>query len=215
MVSASHCSQSVHVCSSMGHSSGRFRLCRCLLVQIGCLLQLITFDGYGVSGHPNHIAAYHGVQWVSGVCSTIFTILHTTFRHLLSSFGSSSKSPQQLQGYRLHSVPLYRKYIGPLDIHPVFIHSLLFDGGGHRDTTSSAVARRRRTVSRSRSRSPTRRRPRHALPVHGRTIVFVAGWEGVWTAYRAMHAHVTQLVWFRRLYIVFSRYMYLNVLEPI
>ena len=25
-------------------------------------IEIITFDDYGVSGHPNHIATYHGVK---------------------------------------------------------------------------------------------------------------------------------------------------------
>lgn len=31
----------------------------------------------------------------------------------------------------------------------------------------------------------------------------------------AMHAHASQLVWFRRLYLLFSRYTFMNSLSPI
>lgn len=40
-----------------------------------------------------------------------------------------------------------------------------------------------------------------------------------WTDFRrvqkAMHAHYSQMVWFRRLYIIFSRYMVINTLREI
>ncbi|KAG7448740.1 LmbE-like protein [Guyanagaster necrorhizus] len=40
--------------------------------------------------------------------------------------------------------------------------------------------------------------------------VFVAGVKEYLTAHRAMRAHKSQLVWFRRLYVLFSRYMWVN-----
>lgn len=35
-----------------------------------------------------------------------------------------------------------------------------------------------------------------------------------WLAYRAMLAHASQFVWYRRLFILFSRYTYVNTLVP-
>ncbi|KAK0237967.1 LmbE-like protein [Armillaria nabsnona] len=40
--------------------------------------------------------------------------------------------------------------------------------------------------------------------------VFVAGVKEYLTAHRAMRAHKSQLVWFRWLYVLFSRYMWVN-----
>src|SRR6201999_2516149 len=40
--------------------------------------------------------------------------------------------------------------------------------------------------------------------------VFVAGVHQWWTIFRALIAHRSQLVWFRWLYIVFSRYLWVN-----
>lgn len=42
---------------------------------------------------------------------------------------------------------------------------------------------------------------------------FVLSWHDVRTVRRAMKQHHTQMVWFRRLYIVFSRYMVINSLR--
>ena len=40
--------------------------------------------------------------------------------------------------------------------------------------------------------------------------VFVSGVEDWWTAIQAMMEHKSQLVWFRWLYVAFSRYMWVN-----
>jgi len=47
----------------------------------------------------------------------------------------------------------------------------------------------------------------------GRSVnmpVFVSGLWEYWTALQAMRAHGSQLEWFRWLYVVFSRYMWVN-----
>ncbi|XP_070573361.1 N-acetylglucosaminyl-phosphatidylinositol de-N-acetylase-like [Ptychodera flava] len=46
-------------------------------------------------------------------------------------------------------------------------------------------------------------------------LLFVSSWQGVWQAQKAMYAHWSQFVWFRVLYIIFSRYMVINTLKPI
>ena len=43
-----------------------------------------------------------------------------------------------------------------------------------------------------------------------RMPVFVAGARAYFRAVRAMHEHRSQLVWFRRLYVLFSRYMWVD-----
>ncbi|KAF7377657.1 hypothetical protein MSAN_00188600 [Mycena sanguinolenta] len=40
--------------------------------------------------------------------------------------------------------------------------------------------------------------------------VFVSGIKEQWTAVQAMRAHTSQMVWFRWLYVMFSRYMWVN-----
>lgn len=43
-----------------------------------------------------------------------------------------------------------------------------------------------------------------------RLPVFISGVDGYKTALRAMKQHASQLVWFRWLYVSFSRYMWVN-----
>ncbi|KAJ3535016.1 hypothetical protein NMY22_g6675 [Coprinellus aureogranulatus] len=48
------------------------------------------------------------------------------------------------------------------------------------------------------------------VPEHFFMPVFVSGVKGYATAFKAMLAHKSQLVWFRWLYLLFSRYMWIN-----
>eukprot|EP00741_Cyanophora_paradoxa_P016570 tig00020927_g16000.t1 len=119
--------------------------------------KLVTFDPYGVSGHPNHGAACRGV------------------RRFAARERSSGRA---VQAYELESVGLLRKYIGPLDVP---LHAALAALGVRRAAGEEmAVALR----------------------------------AGPAAALRAMRCHASQLVWFRRLFVVFSRFVYLNVLRP-
>ena len=51
------------------------------------------------------------------------------------------------------------------------------------------------------------------LPWTGNNHTYVAGFGGYLTAFRAMYQHQSQLVWFRWLYVLFSRYMWVNQWE--
>ncbi|CAK4085330.1 unnamed protein product [Aphanomyces euteiches] len=106
---------------------------------------IFTFDDYGISGHPNHISVHHGVKYALEQAQT-------------------KKSLRLLHGYTLDSTPLWRKYLGLLDI--VFI-----------SLSNSAV-------------------------------VAIAPWVN----YQAMALHHSQFVWFRRLFVIFSRYTFINTL---
>lgn len=43
----------------------------------------------------------------------------------------------------------------------------------------------------------------------------ILSWRDFRRVQKAMHAHSSQMVWFRRLYIIFSRYMVINTLREI
>ncbi|RHX96847.1 hypothetical protein DYB25_010098 [Aphanomyces astaci] len=101
---------------------------------------IFTFDEYGVSGHPNHISVHHGVK----------RALH----HQL---------PSAVNAYALESTPMWRKYIGALDV--IFTE-----------------------------------------PSEAAQFVSFTPWEN----YNAMALHHSQFVWFRRLFVIFSRYTYIN-----
>lgn len=109
-----------------------------------CPQLIISFDGYGVSGHANHIATYKG------------TVLAY---HQLKELGLGIK------GITLESVSWFRKFIGLLDI----LFSLHYDRS-------------------------------HLLVIQINLLAIIA----------AMTAHHSQFVWFRKLFVVFTRYSYVN-----
>jgi len=49
-----------------------------------------------------------------------------------------------------------------------------------------------------------------AVHFYSQTPVFVSGMHEYWRAVLAMRQHKSQLVWFRYLYVLFSRYMWVN-----
>ena len=121
------------------------------------LSTLLTFDNYGISGHPNHISTYHGVR----------AFLSTQHR-------------DGVVGYELMSTPIWRKYAGILD------------------AVLSLVEERMMAMF-----SPASER-----------IHFVSLLQpGL--VYQCMVAHASQFVWYRRLFIVFSRYTYVNTVRQV
>jgi N-acetylglucosaminylphosphatidylinositol deacetylase len=50
---------------------------------------------------------------------------------------------------------------------------------------------------------------------HKKTVKVVLSWQQYWTAIEAMKQHRSQFVWFRRLYVMFSRYIAINTLQQI
>ncbi|KAJ6784047.1 hypothetical protein PWT90_00334 [Aphanocladium album] len=128
---------------------------------------IITFDGQGVSSHPNHISLFHGARKFVGA---------------LLKGRSGWASPVDL--YTLRSVNIARKFTSIVDILPTL-------------TTWAAVT--------------------HTDKAHPGGLVFLSplvGDGGLPTAWSAMTAaHKSQMVWFRYLWITFSRYMVINDLQ--
>ncbi|KAI9319647.1 putative N-acetylglucosaminyl-phosphatidylinositol de-N-acetylase [Dichotomocladium elegans] len=114
---------------------------------------IITFDEYGISGHPNHIAAYHGAkQFVD-------------------------HQARDVRLYKLKSIRLPRKYIGVVDLLTIELEKRLWPDATIAEFVSS---------------------PGTYLVTH-----------------KAMRQHESQLIWFRWLYVTFSRYMFVNQLVPV
>jgi len=123
----------------------------------------LTFDGRGISSHPNHVSLYRGVQ-------TLLSIEHFP------------------RAYALRTTSILSKYIGQaagiwersIRVACVFVEDFAGEFCGSKEK-----------------------------------VTFVSGIEGYVTALRAMMQHRTQLVWFRWLYVLFSRYMWVNDWEEI
>lgn len=140
--------------------------------------RIITFDSGGVSGHPNHVAAYEGVR-------------------LLLAGGSSLagwRLGKPLAAYSLHSTGALRKHLGLWEV----LVSLLL-------TLACSLWR------------PSPPRPRHPAPVAPdggpRLCCFVTMRPA--RAHVAMRAHGSQYVWYRKLYVLTSRYVWVNTLRAI
>ena len=101
---------------------------------------ILTFDDYGVSGHPNHKSLYHGTN----------------------SFLNSNPN---IHGWSLVSTSVFRKFTFFLDIIPSVM-----------------------------SQNP----------------LVLSSVQDYFSIRSAMKNHASQLVWYRMIYILFSRYMYMN-----
>ncbi|CAA7060660.1 unnamed protein product [Microthlaspi erraticum] len=111
---------------------------------------IITFDGYGVSGHCNHRDVHHGV-----------------LKFLQTDSGRNVKA------WELASLTIFRKYLGPIDIWM----SILSTKG---DTSRAVIIN-----------------------------------EQPLKSFEAMAQHSSQWVWFRKLFVSFSSYTYVNTLQRI
>ncbi|RKP18446.1 LmbE-like protein [Rozella allomycis CSF55] len=119
------------------------------LIEIRKIKSVISFDDYGVSGHLNHISVFHGLNQLK-------------------------RSNWDLKIYKLHSVPLWRKYLGVFDV-PLTFYSQKW-----------------------------------------KTVTFtLSPYEVYRKGFYAMKMHSSQLVWFRFLFLISSRYMITNTLTEI
>ncbi|TVU16617.1 hypothetical protein EJB05_40190 [Eragrostis curvula] len=170
-------------------------------VQLWDIDTILTFDSYGVSGHPNHQDVHHGIckylqengqgnieAWelvsllheILGPPSLDFLVrlIRSRFivernRQCIAFLNFSMLS--LVKGIDLASLNILRKYSGPVDI---WLSSLI---------SSSTSKRPMYTLINS---SPSR-------------------------SYQAMAAHKSQWVWYRRLFVMFSSYTYINILQKV
>eukprot|EP01106_Pelomyxa_sp_JSP_P007228 TRINITY_DN2190_c1_g2_i1.p1 TRINITY_DN2190_c1_g2~~TRINITY_DN2190_c1_g2_i1.p1 ORF type:complete len:189 (-),score=40.34 TRINITY_DN2190_c1_g2_i1:43-609(-) len=109
-------------------------------------------------------------------------------------------------GYSLDTTSIIRKYSGPLDslLVPLLYHASawvwLRGGGALRVRASAGV-----------------RAGLQAPPLPPPYLVHVAGgpWEAGRRCWGCMRQHASQFVWYRKLFVVASRYTYVNVLHRI
>ncbi|RDB27808.1 putative N-acetylglucosaminyl-phosphatidylinositol de-N-acetylase [Hypsizygus marmoreus] len=142
---------------------------------------ILTFDDGGISGHPNHKSLPEGI------------------RHLLSHQRYAfAAPPPKLFTLVTRSIPA--KYTSILA--PIWSKFTLY---GIRLLSLEVLAVR---IARGLGieLSPLISKPvTHRMPQ-----VLVSGVSDYLAALRAMRQHASQLVWFRWLYVLFSRYMWVN-----
>ncbi|KAK7047367.1 N-acetylglucosaminyl-phosphatidylinositol de-N-acetylase [Paramarasmius palmivorus] len=146
---------------------------------------IITFDRQGISGHSNHGS------------------LPLAMNQLLRSddFGSTIQRPRL---YTLISVPLSIKYISI--IAPIQAKFDIFVVRALQSLERRLVHWLRRFGFNIAMGDETKAKRATGMDMP----VFVAGANEYLTALRAMRQHWSQLVWFRWLNVLFSRYMWVN-----
>ncbi|KAF8934524.1 putative deacetylase LmbE-like domain-containing protein [Dissophora ornata] len=148
---------------------------------------IITFDDRGVSSHINHVACYVGL-----------TYFIQTFKE---------RTPVK-SCYVLKSISLLRKYASVLDlpITMVMTEALMpmapsISQWISTGNTTSVAGGSNYNADRS--------------IIRPRELLFVSSPKAIAQAKGAMEKHESQMVWFRKLYVVFSRYMSINELRRV
>ncbi|KAL1515055.1 hypothetical protein AB1Y20_004120 [Prymnesium parvum] len=131
--------------------------------------RVVTFDGWGVSGHANHRAVSEGV------------------RHLLRR---EARAGRRLTVYELVSAGFVRKFMGGLDVVLTICEFLLTRG-------CSVVPGLRGLI-----------RQRHARRFSCILLNPLA-------THSAMCEHRSQYVWYRVLFVIFSRLTFVNTLQQV
>ena len=162
-----------------------------------CRSQLITFDARGISSHPNHIAVH------AGVCNV-----------LRAQQLQQQQQPKQrarhagtglVAAHELVTVPLLRKYLSVFDL-PLLLASFWW----HR-----VRSLQRATPSYSQTAASNSEKASSVSPPPVSASALLCFNDSPRLSYRAMQAHASQFVWYRRLFVVFSNYTFFNLLLPI
>lgn len=132
---------------------------------------VLTFDGRGVSGHPNHRDTSAGVMRLAAEAAAALAGGGGGRR------ASASDAAPIHSVWQLRSEPLALKFLGPL--------GAVLAGSSAAVLSSSAAT------------------------------VVVAADAPVLASLRAMRRHASQWVWFRWLFVAFSTYGWVNVLERV
>jgi N-acetylglucosaminylphosphatidylinositol deacetylase len=150
-------------------------------------IQIFTFDDNGVSSHPNHISLYHGAKHL------IRTLSHVDPSK--SKPKPKSPPPKVPRLFTLRSVNLPNKYSGAFGALLTRAH------------ISTCILHRLASPP----DWPLAPRIGDMLGCPTREYAtFVSNFRGYIVALVAMLTHRSQMVWFRWLYVGWSRYMWVN-----
>ncbi|PFH49579.1 hypothetical protein AMATHDRAFT_86365 [Amanita thiersii Skay4041] len=149
---------------------------------------ILTFDHEGISSHPNHKSIPDGVK------------------RLIQTYSLDAPSTPRL--YSLITVPLLTKYNGVLSPILAKIDLLCNRGVYYLELAFVRVLQMLGVPLTSEPGKSNYAAP--ATTPHFIMPVFVSGIKDYWRAISAMREHRSQLLWFRYLYVLFSRYMWVN-----
>ncbi|KAJ9522435.1 hypothetical protein QJQ45_008276 [Haematococcus lacustris] len=154
---------------------------------------VVTFDNLGVSHHPNHVAVHHGVRCEAGALSYPPVEALECADILFGNTQCLIELAYAAVGSRRHapSSICYFAFCTPSVAQESVATVPKFIGGIAVLSSCSEVWQ----------------------PSGSGRRVFVA--TEFWRAWKAMTRHRSQLVWYRWLFMVASRYTYINTLTPL
>jgi N-acetylglucosaminylphosphatidylinositol deacetylase len=198
-------------------------------------INIITFDQWGISKHPNHMDVYRGIYYLlhekccikrhddNSIRTTLQFALHNDDNKVMND-DSSNTAKLDITVYTLQTIsnPIYKYFLWIfLDIFPFltvwFIQTLMYliyfllgglllSSGSNKENKGSS---RIQSFSRvTQSTNASNNDVIDGITLHCRLMDPILVWN-------AMTAHYSQFVWYRRLSVLFSRYTYINDLHQL
>jgi N-acetylglucosaminylphosphatidylinositol deacetylase len=152
--------------------------------------RVLTFDAHGISGHPNHTAIHRGVQL------------------LIDEMAMQQGGAFCVRAYALRTTWLLRRFSSWLDFLPAVLAVLVRLAC----CNLQAWAANRQSHPRV-DRAPPVQHVRSKAAAYLSAPACCVSVQP-WRCHLAMRAHASQYVWYRRIYMLFSRYIFVNTLEP-
>lgn len=148
---------------------------------------ILTFDERGVSKHPNHVQTHRGVMRF---------IVEAKLGAIPNAEYTEENVPEV---WVLETTPFYRTFMGAMDYWASVI------------TTTRKKKGSKNTSNESSSNSNSGSLAAGASSTSSSSVMFCSRNPSL--VLEAMRTHASQWVWYRKLYVAFSRYSLLNTLR--
>jgi N-acetylglucosaminylphosphatidylinositol deacetylase len=159
-------------------------------------VHILTFDKGGVSGHVNHIATYIGLSHFHHLIQRAKLGKQSNSTRILSSSSRIDKRIKHIAANMNIKLQVLETIYNPIDKYFPFLELIRI-----------LIT----TFFYTHYILPSRRRNGGSSP-DTTECYFLFRPLLVWSA---MKAHFTQFVWYRRLFVIFSRYSYINTIRTI
>ena len=150
---------------------------------------ILTFDERGVSKHPNHVQTHRGVMRF---------IVEAKLGAIPNAEYTEENVPEV---WVLETTPFYRTFMGAMDYWASVITTTTRKKKGSKNTSNE----------RSCSTNSSSSLAAGASSKSSSSVMFCSRNPSL--VLEAMRTHATQWVWYRKLYVAFSRYSLLNTLR--
>ena len=150
---------------------------------------ILTFDERGVSKHPNHVQTHRGVMRF---------IVEAKLGAIPNAEYTEENVPEV---WVLETTPFYRTFMGAMDYWASVITTTTRKKKGSKNTSNERSCSTNSSSSLAAGASST----------SSSSVMFCSRNPSL--VLEAMRTHATQWVWYRKLYVAFSRYSLLNTLR--